>query len=79
MATQQKKRIRRSKEPCYFCINEMEPDYKDVEKMQKYVSKKGRIISRWQTGLCQKHQKRLAAQIKRDRHLGLLPFVMRVD
>lgn len=75
----QKKKIRRSKEPCYFCVNEIEPDYKDIDRLEKYVSSKGRIVSRWETGLCQKHQKRLAVEIKRSRHLGLLPFVMRVD
>lgn len=75
MPTPVRKKIRRSKEPCYFCVNGKEPDYKDVETLGKYVSGKGRIISRWSTGICSKHQKRIAVQIKRARHLALMRFV----
>ena len=75
MATPVKKKIRRSKEPCYFCINDKNPDYKDVETLSRYVSGKGRIISRWTTGICEKHQRRIAVSIKRARHLAMMKFV----
>lgn len=75
MPTPVKKKIRKSKEPCYFDVNKKEPDYKDIEVLQKYVSGKGRIVSRWTTGVCLKHQRRLALAIKRARHLSLMRFV----
>jgi small subunit ribosomal protein S18 len=75
MAQPTKKRIRKSKEPCYFCINGKTPDYKEVETLSKYVSGKGRIVSRWTTGICEKHQRRLATAIKRARHLAMMRFV----
>lgn len=75
MATPVKKKIRRSKEPCYFCINAKEPDYKEVETLSRYVSGKGRIISRFTNGVCQKHQKRVAIAIKRARHLAMMKFL----
>lgn len=71
MAMQQKKKIRKSKEPCYFCVNGKEPDYKDQPALSKYVSGRGMLINRLLTGICQKHQKRLAHQVKRLRFLGL--------
>ncbi len=75
MAQPVKKRIRKSKEPCYFCINGKEPDYKETETLTRYVSSKGRITSRWMSGVCEKHQRRVATSIKRARHLALMRFV----
>lgn len=75
MPVQKKKKIRKSKEPCYFCVNKKEPDYKELEVLGKYVSSKGRIIGRILTGVCAKHQRRVSTQIKRARHLAMLPFV----
>lgn len=72
MAMQAKKKIRKSKEPCYFCVNNKEPDYKEQEALKKYVSGRGMLINRLLTGICQKHQKRLARQVKRLRFLGLM-------
>lgn len=75
MPVQKKKKIRKSKEPCYYCVNNKEPDYKDLEALGKYVSGKGRIVGRILTGICQKHQRRIGTQVKRARHLALMPFV----
>ncbi len=69
-----KKIIRRVTKPCPFCTKKVEPDYKTPDTLAFGVSVKKRIIARWNTGCCEKHQKRLAVAIKRARFLALLPF-----
>ena len=60
---------------CRFCANpKMVIDYKDIETLSRFVSDHGKIRSRRQTGTCAKHQRMLAREIKRSRHLALLPF-----
>lgn len=61
---------------CYFCTENLDHvDYKDVDLLQRFVSDRGKIRPRRQTGTCAKHQRRLAVAIKRARHIALLPFV----
>jgi|SRR5690606_18391224 len=50
-------------------------DYKDVETLQRYITETGKIRPRRQTGNCARCQRNLAREIKRARHLALLPFV----
>jgi small subunit ribosomal protein S18 len=50
-------------------------DYKDVELLKRHISESGRIKPRRQTGNCARCQRQLAREIKRARHLALLPFV----
>ena len=52
-----------------------EIDYKDVNKLVKFITDRGKILPRRITGVSAYHQKRLAAAIKRARHMALLPFV----
>ena len=67
-------RFERERE-CRFCANpKMNIDYKDIETLGRFVSDHGKIRSRRQTGTCAKHQRKLAKEIKRSRHLALLPF-----
>jgi len=73
-----KKKIRKSSKPCPFCIKKTEPIYSDIESLAIGVSAKKRIVSRWTTGVCEKHQLRLARAIKRARHLALLPVTDKV-
>lgn len=75
MRQQRKKRRIISKDPCAFCVAKIEPDYKEPEKLRRFLSDRGKITGRMRTGVCQKHQRRLTLAIKRARHLGLLPFV----
>ncbi len=65
---------RKRKKVCQFCAGET-IDYKNIEKLSKYVSEKGKILSRRLTGNCSKHQREVATQIKRARIVALLPFV----
>ena len=53
-------------------------DYKDLETLKKYLSDRGKIVNRGRSGVCAKHQRDLAREIKRARHLALLPFVNKV-
>lgn len=73
-----KKKIRKSNKPCPFCVKKAEPVYSDLESLAVGVSPKKRIVSRWTTGVCEKHQLRLARAIKRARHLALLPVTDKV-
>ncbi len=51
------------------------PDYKEFEILRKFISERGKIMGRDKSGVCARHQRRLAKAIKYDRHLALLPFV----
>ena len=50
-------------------------DYKDIELLRRFVSERGKISPRRNTGTCPKMQRALAVAVKRARHLALLPFV----
>ncbi len=71
-------RIRKPKRKvCAYCADKnLVIDYKQVEKLKKYVSEKGKILPRRVTGLCAKHQRDLTIAVKRARHIALLPFTM---
>ena len=64
----------RRKKVCVFCGKDNVIDYKDVNKLRKYVSERGKILPRRITGNCAKHQRALTVAIKRARHLALLPY-----
>ena len=59
---------------CEFCHGKKLPDYKDISTLRKYMTDRAKIMPKSRTGLCSKHQRRVAIQIKRSRNLGLLPF-----
>ena len=68
--------MHRRKKVCIFCGKESgEIDYKDVAKLRKYVSERGKILPRRITGNCAKHQRALTVAIKRARHVSLMPHV----
>jgi small subunit ribosomal protein S18 len=73
-----KKKIRKSTKPCEYCKSKSEPDYKVVESMKVGLSNKMRVVGRVYTGLCQKHQRNLTREIKKARHMALIPFVQKV-
>lgn len=54
-------------------------DYKNVELLKKYITKFGKIVPRYYSGVCLKNQKKLARAIKRARIMALLPFVKGFD
>lgn len=62
---------------CGFCANKTEPDYKEANALLKYMTERGKILGRSRTGVCSKHQRHVTREIKRARHVALLPFVVR--
>ena len=69
-------RMRRSrKKVCAFCSDKSEfIDYKDINKLRKFVTERGKILPRRISGTCAKHQRELTSSIKRARNIALLPF-----
>ena len=66
---------RRRKKVCAFCADKAETiDYKDISKLRRYLSDRGKIVPRRVTGTCAFHQRALTTAIKRARHLALLPY-----
>ena len=49
-------------------------DYKDPETLRRFLTDQGKIRPRRQTGLFAQDQRKLAREVKRARHLALLPF-----
>ncbi|MCL5409164.1 MAG: 30S ribosomal protein S18 [Candidatus Omnitrophica bacterium] len=61
---------------CKFCHEKArEIDYKDVSRIKRYTSGRGKILAASITGNCAKHQRMLTTAIKRARFMALLPFV----
>lgn len=60
---------------CGFCMDHIDTvDYKDFGRLRRYISDRGKIEPRRQTGTCAKHQRSLSVAIKRARHVALIPF-----
>lgn len=67
--------IRRRKKVCAFCADKVEfIDYKNADKLRKYVSERGKILPRRVMGTCARHQRELTTAIKRARQIALLPY-----
>ncbi|MBU3925609.1 30S ribosomal protein S18 [Patescibacteria group bacterium] len=61
---------------CYFCTNNIKTiDYKNVDLLKRFLDPFSRIMPSKQTGVCTKHQRKLARAIKNARIISLLPFV----
>ena len=67
----------KKKKVCAFCVDKIDYlDYKDLAKLRKFISERGKILPRRVTGTCAKHQRMVTTAIKRARHLALLPFLV---
>ncbi|AIF54065.1 MULTISPECIES: 30S ribosomal protein S18 [unclassified Pelosinus] len=63
------------KKICSFCVDKVETiDYKEVGKIRRYTTERGKILPRRISGNCAKHQRRVTLAIKRARIVALLPF-----
>lgn len=69
---------RRRKKVCAFCADKEHKsiDYKDINKLKRYMSERGKILPRRITGTCAKHQRALTVAIKRARHIALMPYTL---
>lgn len=66
---------RRARRTTEYCPEGKCFDYKDIDTLQRFVTETGKIRPRRQTGNCARCQRNLAREVKRARHLALLPFV----
>ena len=60
---------------CYFCENGIkEVDWENTQILQKFTSSYSKIVPKKRSGLCSKHQRKIARAIKRARIMGIIPF-----
>ena len=60
---------------CSFCADKIEHiDYKDVAKLRRFITERGKILPRRISGICACHQRQVTVAIKRARNIALLPF-----
>jgi small subunit ribosomal protein S18 len=72
----QKKSGAPSARVCNFCADKIaDINYKDVTRLRKYISERGKILPRRISGNCAKHQRLLTVAVKRARIIAFLPFV----
>lgn len=69
-------RVRKTrKKVCSFCVEKSNfIDYKDVNKLRKFITERGKILPRRISGACAKHQREVTRAIKLARNIVLLPF-----
>ena len=71
----QKGRYTPRRKVCAFCVDNLDYiDYKEVGRLRRVVSDRGKIEPRRKTGTCARHQRSLTVALKRARHLALLPY-----
>lgn len=64
------------KKVCAFCVDKVHDiDYKDIPRLRRYLSDRGKIVPRRVTGTCARHQRQLTVAIKRARLVAFLPYV----
>lgn len=62
---------------CSFCVDKVEGvDYKDINRLKRYITERGKILPRRISGNCAAHQRQLTVAIKRARIMALLPFTV---
>lgn len=70
------RRFKRRRKICAFCIEKARViDHKEVPKLRRFITERGKIMPRRQTGTCARHQRMLATAIRRARECALLPYV----
>lgn len=73
-----KERGRKSKKKvCAFCADKVQRiDYKEIGRLRRFITERGKILPRRISGNCAKHQRQLTVAIKRARQLALLPYTV---
>ena len=68
---------RRKRKVCNFCVDKIQGvDYKDVSRMRRFITERGKILPRRITGNCARHQRQLTRAIKRARIVALMPYTI---
>lgn len=61
---------------CRFCVDKVKfIDYKDVKRLEAFITERGKILSSRISGNCAKHQRRIAEAIKKARFISLIPYI----
>ena len=61
---------------CRFCVDKVkEIDYKDLKRLENFITERGKIVSTRYSGNCAKHQRRITEAIKKARFLSLIPYI----
>ncbi len=67
---------KKKRKNCNFCADKVEViDYKDAQKIRRYLTEAGKILPRRITGTCAEHQRELARAVKRAREAALINYV----
>ena len=75
MARDRRRGRRGRRKVCSFCIDKVDyVDYKEVGRLRRYLSERGKILPRRINGNCARHQRQLTVAIKRARQVALLPY-----
>lgn len=70
-----KEKRKGKKKICNFCVDKVEQiDYKQGERLRRFITERGKILPRRISGNCAKHQRQLTIAIKRARQMALLPY-----
>jgi small subunit ribosomal protein S18 len=70
-----RERGKKKRRVCTFCVDKVEHvDYKELGKLRKFITERGKILPRRISGNCAQHQRQLTVAIKRARQLALLPY-----
>ncbi len=66
---------RKKKRPCPLTIDQINVlDHNDIEKLKRFISDRGKILPRRNTGVSAKKQRIVVKAIKRARNLGILQY-----
>lgn len=62
---------------CAFCADKIDTvDYKEINRLRRFITERGKILPRRITGNCARHQRQLTVAIKRARQLALMPYTL---
>lgn len=65
------------KRVCQFCVDKIDQvDYKEANRLFKYLTERAKILPRRISGNCARHQRQVTVAIKRARQVALLPYTM---
>ncbi|NLJ86205.1 MAG: 30S ribosomal protein S18 [Firmicutes bacterium] len=75
MARERRRGRRGRRKVCNFCVDKVDHvDYKEVGRLRRYLSERGKILPRRISGNCARHQRQMTVAIKRARQVALLPY-----
>lgn len=70
-----RERGRKRRKVCSFCVDKIEGiDYKEIGRLRRYLTERGKILPRRISGNCAGHQRQLTQAIKRARQIAMLPY-----